>query len=70
MGSVKKEIEIIPEQLFDRAIEKDDIILVFKATGNFLICDKKYGIKYDSGFYKVMRVIGGGKGNGNSNKKR
>lgn len=69
---VKKEIELIPEQLFDRAIEKTDILLVFKATGNFIICDKEYGIRYDNGFYRVMRVIGGGKrnGNGNCNQKR
>ena len=72
MVSVKKEIEIIPEQLFDRAIEKEDIIMVFKTNGSFLICDKEYGIRYEMGFYRVMRVIGGGKrdGNGNRNKQR
>lgn len=67
---VKKEIEIIPEQLFDRAVEKSDIIIVFKANRNFLLCDKEFGIKYENGFYKVLRVIGGGCANGNTNKKK
>jgi len=67
---VKKEIEIIPEQQFDRAVEKEDVILVFKSNRSFLICDKEYGIKYNKGFYRVLRVIGGGKGYGNSNTQR
>jgi len=72
MVGVYKEIEIIPEQMFDRAIEKQDIIMVFKRNGKFIICDKEYGIKFDGSSYKVMRVIGGGKryGNGNCNQKR
>ena len=67
---VKKEVEIIPERLFDRAIEKDDIIMVFTKNRKFLICDKEYGIRYEVGYYKVMRVVGGGKGYGNSNQTR
>lgn len=67
---VKKEVEIIPERLFDRAIEKQDIIMVFTKKKKFLICDKEFGIKYSDGFYRVMRVIGGGKGDGNSNQTR
>lgn len=59
---VKKEIELIPENKFDKAVVKKDIIMVFKSDRTFVLCDKEYGIKQGGGFYKVMRVVGGGKG--------
>ncbi len=70
---VKKEIELIPQQKFDKAVVKNDIILVFKTDRTFLLCDKDYGIRFlDNGFYEVLRVFGGGKvnvdGNCNQNK--
>lgn len=70
---VKKEIELIPQQKFDKAIVKEDIIMVFKTDRTFLLCDKDYGIKFkDNGFYEVLRVIGGGKVyvDGSCNQKR
>ena len=67
---VKKEIEIIPEKLFDRAVEKEDIIIVFKTNRTFLLCDKEYGVKIEDGVIKVMRVIGGGCSHGNRNQKK
>lgn len=65
---VKKEIELIPANKFDKAIVKDDIVIVFKSDRTFLLCDKEYGVKYnaENNCYEVLRVIGGGKGNGNN----
>ena len=67
---VKKEVELIPENKFDKAVVKEDIIIVFKTDRSFILCDKDYGVRYntENKCYSIVRVIGGGKVNGNNSR--